>query len=216
MKYVLPAGRDKRQRPELPRGPVEVEVPVYKLARGARFKMPLIKTVLMGTYVESTACSAKVILDSTKADRQFIANGKTVTVPAKRVVTYWWPGALVIPTGEIVDVPEHGVDSQFETQTGGDDMAPLPGVKTSAAKKVAGTVRTKKEKRAKVADHPCLCGCGTLCVGRFKSGHDGTFYKYLRDLIKGEIKMNAIPAITRKEFGGTEPGARAYLKNHGH
>jgi hypothetical protein len=179
--------------------------------------MPLIRTELVGTYVESTACSSKVILDVTgKPGHKFTtSDGKEVSFGPRKKVEYFWPGALVIPTGEVVEVQERGVESQFTNQTGdNDDMATLPGI----SKKAAGAVKSKKEKRAaksKVADHPCLCGCGELCVGRFKMGHDGRFYKQLRQAIAGDVKFGALPGVIRSEVKDLN-GAKAYLKNHGH
>lgn len=193
------------------------EVEVCKLARGARFLMPLLRSVVTGTFVESTECSAKVLLDNNKPGHTFTAaGGKQIQLPARKKLEYWWPGALVIPTGEVVEIREQEAESQFENLTGDDNDMKLPGVHKAASgngnKKHAGTVRTKKER---VADHPCLCGCGELCAGRFKMGHDGTFYKQLRQLIKGEVKFGALPSVIRNEVKN-EAGAKAYLKSHGH
>lgn len=199
-----------------PPAPKVTEVPVCTLQRGARFKLWLDKHFLMGTYVESTACSARVLLDDDKPGRSFVTvDGTEVKLPVKKKLTHWYPGVEVEPTGEIVEVQ---VERETQIETGGDEMAALPGVQKAKAKsKVNGKAEPGAVRAAKkVADHPCLCGCGTLVAGRFSSGHDGRFYKFLRDLLKGEIKVNAIPPIARKEFGGTPAGAKAYLKSHGH
>lgn len=198
------------------RGP-DKEVPVCSLRRGARFRSFISERLtITGTFVEATACSAKVILDVVGKAKTFTdAKGKQVTLGgARRKVDYWWPGACVEPTGEIVEVTETTFESNFEGVT--NDMATLPGIGGKKSdKKVAGSVKSKKEKAAAVADHPCLCGCGVKVKGRFKMGHDGKYYSFLRRFSRGEIALGDMPKAIQAQ-AGTKQKAAALLKASGH
>jgi hypothetical protein len=90
---------------------------------------------------------------------------------------------------------------------------PLPKGKAVAAAPKAG--RTPKPPRQL---HPCLCGCGEQVGGRFRMGHDGRYYGWMKRIVGGKTpkEVGASSSVTRALGPDFRRAAAKVLKESGH
>jgi hypothetical protein len=120
------------------------EVEIRTLAPGSEFLLDLGRRQLRGVLVDLSRGSATVAMENTKPPRVITTQDGRKSAPIKipDSLVHWDLGTPVIPTGETKDIQKWIVRLKGETNM--------------TDEKMAGTVKSKKEKRAAKAKAPKL------------------------------------------------------------
>jgi len=100
--------------------------------------------------------------------------------------------------------------NNLKRKAGAAKATPLPKGKATVAK-----ARTPKPPRQL---HPCLCGCGEQVGGRFRMGHDGRYYGWMKRIVGGKSpkEVGASSSVTRALGPDFRRAAAKVLKESGH